>query len=62
MTICNDGTVVNRSGSFITTSKGETYTLTGSMLVGSNGFKSMNVKSISEAEGIVIGLHGGKRL
>ena len=47
-------------GSFIHAPEG-TYTLTGTMLTGPNGFRSMNVNSEAEAEAIVIGLYGGKR-
>ena len=61
MTYANDGTMIQRTGNMITTSQGETYILDGKLLVGPGGMVSMNVSSIAEAEGIVIGLHGGKR-
>ena len=60
MTRCNDGATINRAGRSIHAPEG-TYTLTGTMLIGPNGFRSMNVSSEAEAEAIVIGLHGGKR-
>lgn len=60
MTVCNDGVTITRMGSFIHAPEG-TYTLTGTMLIGPNGFRSMNVNSEAEAEAIVIGLYGGKR-
>ena len=60
MTVCNDGATINRTGCFILAPEG-TYILTGTMLTGPNGFRSMNVSSEAEAEAIVIGLHGGKR-
>lgn len=60
MTVCNDGATVTRMGCFIHAPEG-TYTLTGTMLIGPNGFRSMNVNSEAETEAIVIGLHGGKR-
>lgn len=61
MIICNDGTCVTQVGNVINVSNGESYTFMGSMLSGSHGYSSMNVKSISEAVGIVVGLHGGRR-
>lgn len=61
MVQCNDGTTVTKMGNFINTSKG-TYTFMGNMLTGPNGFISRNIRSVDEAVGIVIGLHGGKRL
>ncbi len=61
MAVCNDGVIVNCMGSFIQTSKGETYILMGNMLTGPNGFRSMNVKNETEAEAIIIGLYGGKK-
>lgn len=60
MIVCNDGATVTRTGCFIHTPEG-TYTLTGTMLTGPNGFRSMNVNSEAEAEAIVVSLHGGKR-
>ena len=60
MTICNDGATINRMGRFIYAPEG-TYILTGTMLTGPNGFRSINVRSEAEAEAIVIGRHGGKR-
>lgn len=55
----NDGTAVTQMGNTIHASDG-VYTLTGTTLVGPGGFCSTNVENISEAVGIVIGLHGGK--
>ncbi len=60
MIMCNDGTTVTQMGSFIHAREG-IYTLTGTMLTGPGGFCSMNVRSIGEAVGIVVGLHGGRR-
>lgn len=60
MIMCNDGTTVTQMGSFIHAREG-VYTLTGTMLTGPGGFYSMNVRSIGEAVGIVVGLHGGRR-
>lgn len=62
MIFCNDGTTVMHAGHLITTSKGETYSLLGTILTGPGGFQSMNVGSIQEAVGIVCGMHGGRRL
>lgn len=58
--IAKDGTTISRFGHTIHCSNGETYTLTGTCLTGSRGFFSNNVRSIEEAVGIVIGLHGGR--
>lgn len=60
MIVCNDGATVTRIGCFIHAPEGM-YTLTGTMLTGPKGFRSMNVNSEAEAEAIVIDLHGGKR-
>lgn len=60
MIVCNDGVTITRMGCFIHALEG-TYTLTGTMLTGPNGFRSMNVKSEAETKSIVVGLHGGKR-
>lgn len=60
MIVCNDGTTVTQTGNFIYASDG-IYTLMGITLIGSGGFCSMNVLSISEAVGIVVGRHGGRR-
>lgn len=60
MSIYTDGTTVTQMGSFIHASDG-TYSLVGTMLTGPGGFRSMNVKRIDEAVGIVVGLHGGRR-
>lgn len=61
MIMCNDGTTVTQMGSFIHASDG-TYILAGAILTGPGGFCSMNVQSVDEAVGIVVGLHGGRRL
>lgn len=60
MIIAKDGTMISCSGNYISCSSGETYILSGNVLTGSNGFVSYNVNSISEAIGIVTGIHGGK--
>ena len=62
MVMCKDGTTVATMGNIIHVSNGEMYTFSGGMLIGPSGFVSMNVSSISEAAGIVIGLHGGRKL
>ena len=62
MIIAKDGTTINVIGSTITTSRGETYHLTGRCLIGPTGTVSMNVSSMDEAIGIVIGIHGGRRM
>lgn len=59
--IAKDGTTISRFGHTIHCSNGETYTLMGTHLTGPHGFLSNNVRSIEEAVGIVIGLHGGRR-
>lgn len=61
MIVANDGVTITQMGNCITCSNGEHYTLVGMVLTGPNGFRSMNVNSISEAIGIVVGRHGGKR-
>ena len=61
MILCNDGTSVTKMGNFIQASDGM-YTYTGTMMIGPNGFRSMNVKSMEEAISIVCGLHGGRKL
>lgn len=61
MTITKDGITVTQMGNFISCSNGETYSLVGTILTGPRGVIAYNVSSMSEAKGIVIGLHGGKR-
>lgn len=60
--VANDGVTVNKTGSSILCSNGETYRFFGRRLSGPNGFVSMNVSDMSEAFGIVLGLHGGRRI
>ena len=60
--IAKDGTIITQTGNFVTCSNGKTYTLMGKISAGPNGAVSMNVRDISEAVSIIVGLHGGKRL
>ena len=60
--VANDGVTVSKAGSSILCSNGETYMFFGNRLSGPNGFVSMNVSDMSEAFGIVLGLHGGRRI
>ena len=62
MAVANDGVTVNKMGSSILCSNGETYMFFDNRLSGPNGFVSMNVSDMSEAFGIVLGLHGGRRM
>lgn len=62
MAVANDGVTVNKTDSSILCSNGETYMFFGKRLSGPNGFVSMNVSDMSEAFGIVLGLHGGRRI
>lgn len=59
--IAKDGVIINQIGNFIHCSDGNSYVLTGKMLTGPRGVVANNVKSISEAVHIVVGLYGGKR-
>lgn len=62
MIVANDGCVISVMGNMISCSNGETYTLMGSTLFGPRGVMSMNVRSVDEAVGIVLGAHGGRRM
>lgn len=62
MILAKDGTIITQSGNTITCSNCECYVFSGTILTGSNGFCSMNVKNIAEAIGIIIGIHGGRSL
>lgn len=57
----NDGSVITQMGSCIHSSDGNTYVLCGKMLTSPGGILSYCCESMSEAIGIVIGLHGGRR-
>lgn len=61
MFIAKDGSTISQTGSLISCSDGTSYNLCGSMLSGPGGVVATNVSNISEAIGIVLGLHGGKR-
>ena len=62
MFIAKDGTTISQSGPLISCSDGTSYNLYGSMLSGPGGVVDTNVSNISEVIGIVLGLHGGKRV
>lgn len=54
------GVVITVNGNFISCSNGKIYSLIGTMLSGSDGVISHNIKSKDEAVGIIIGMYGGK--
>lgn len=56
---CKDGSFVSVSGNMIVASGDGTYIWTGFSLSGPRGMVSMSCRSIQEAFGIVVGLHGG---
>lgn len=56
--LCNDGTTVTQAGSLIQAREG-TYILIGTILTGPGGFRSLNVKDMDVAVGIVCGRHDG---
>ena len=60
--ITNSGVTITVSGNCISCSDGKMYNIVGNCLTGSDGFISYNIKSQSEAIGIIIGLYGGKRI
>lgn len=60
MIIAKDGVTVTQMGNRISCSDGSVYILTGRMLTGPGGVVSYNVGNISEAVGIVLGMHGGR--
>lgn len=62
MAIAKDGVIVTQMGTCLTCSNGEMYVLTGRILSGPRGMIASNVENISEAMGIVLGMHGGKQL
>lgn len=62
MVTANDGVAVMQSGgNTITCSNGEHYVFNGISLVGPKGYQG-RCTSIQEALGIVIGIHGGRKL
>ncbi|MBD5584302.1 MAG: hypothetical protein HDQ88_04415 [Clostridia bacterium] len=58
-TSCKDGTFVHAVGNIIHCSDGTSYVWTGYGLSGPYGMASGNCRTINEAFGIVVGLHGG---
>lgn len=61
MVIANDNTTIVQSANSIHVSNGETYMLSGRLLLGPKGIVSQNCSSIREGFNIVIGLHGGRK-
>lgn len=62
MIIAKDGTAINQQGNNIYVSNGEVYILNGKILMGSGGIISQNCSSVQEALGVVIGMHGGRKI
>lgn len=59
--IAKDGVVVTMNGNIISVSNGEIYSFCDGLLVSSvSGFTSIGCRNVTEAFGIVLGLHGGR--
>ena len=58
-TTCKDKVVVTASGNMIHCSNGDCYVLNGEFLSGP-GMHNVICKSIGEAFGMIVGMHGGR--